>query len=155
MDEDVDELTPAEIDRELASYESEAPAKPSPKPQSPAIDALVDRIAHCMFEKKAERVTVFDLKGLTSVTDYFVVATATSDLHVKAVADHIQSTLDEQGMRAHHVEGYSGLTWVLLDYVDVVAHVFQPTQRDFYDLERLWGDAQITELADPALHDKD
>jgi ribosome-associated protein len=149
LDKDVEELTPAEIEKELASYETAPPPRRKPKPAPAAINELAGRIATCMFEKKAEDVMVLDLKGLTSVTDFFVVATATSELHVRAVADHIQSTLEEQGLRAHHVEGYAGLTWVLLDYIDVVVHVFQPTAREFYNLERLWGDAKITQLADP------
>lgn len=149
-EDNVESLTPAEIDAELAAYDRSA-HRPEAKTPPVALHHLASRIAQCMFEKKAEDVKVFDLKGLTSVTDFFVVATATSELHVKAVADHIQSTLEDEGVRAHHVEGYGGMTWVLLDYIDVVAHVFQPSAREYYDLERLWGDARITEITDPIL----
>lgn len=148
--DNVESLTPAEIDAELAAYDRSAPRREVKTPPV-TLHHLASRIAQCMFEKKAEDVKVFDLKGLTSVTDFFVVATATSELHVKAVADHIQSTLEDEGIRAHHVEGYGGMTWILLDYIDVVAHVFQPSAREYYDLERLWGDARITEITDPIL----
>ncbi|MCB0833804.1 MAG: ribosome silencing factor [Bacteroidetes bacterium] len=101
-----------------------------------------------MFEKKAEDVVVADLEGLTSVTDYFVICTATSDMHAKAIADHVEDQLHLEGARVHHKEGYQSLKWVLLDYVDVIAHVFQRDARVFYDLENLWGDARFESLED-------
>jgi len=92
--------------------------------------------------KKAEDVVVLDMRAVTDVTDYFVICTGTVDVHVKTIADAIVEGMKEEGGRPWHVEGYGGLQWVLIDFVDVVVHVFQPETRDFYALERLWGDAK-------------
>lgn len=78
---------------------------------------------------------------MTSITDYFVIATGNSDTQVKAIIDAIRDGLEPE-IEPWHVEGYDSLRWVLLDYVDVVVHVFQRKVRDFYDLERLWADAE-------------
>ncbi len=151
-DEDVESLTATEIEEELAEYEKETRVARREIPSVPEeVRGIVQRIAQSMFEKKAEEVRLIDLRGLTSVTDCFVVCTGTSDIHVKAIADNIRSRLEESGQRPHHVEGYAGLSWILLDYIDVVVHVFQPRARDFYDLERLWGDATITPLYDESV----
>ena len=92
-------------------------------------------------ERKAVDGIVLDLRGLTDATDYFVVVSGTSDTHVRAIAEHVIETLRNRGARVHHVEGMSAGRWVLLDYLDFVIHVFQPALREFYQLERLWGDA--------------
>jgi ribosome-associated protein len=84
---------------------------------------------------------VLDLRGLSDAADFFVIASGTSDTHVRAVADHVMETLADVGVRAHHAEGLAQGRWALLDFVDFVVHVFHPSQRDFYQLERLWGDA--------------
>ncbi len=92
-------------------------------------------------ERKAREVLVLDLRGISSATDFFVVASGTSDVHVKAIADHVVEGLGEEGVRAAHVEGFTVRRWVLLDYIDFVVHVFHPQSRVFYQLENLWGDA--------------
>jgi ribosome-associated protein len=92
-------------------------------------------------DRKAVDGVVLDLRGLTDATDEFVIVSGTSDTHVRAIAEHVLETLRLEGVRAHHVEGLSAGRWVLLDFVDFVVHVFQPALRDFYQLERLWGDA--------------
>ena len=84
---------------------------------------------------------MLDLRGISSATDFFVVASGTSDVHVKAIADRVVEGLGEEGVRANHVEGFTGRRWVLLDYIDFVVHVFHPQSRVFYQLENLWGDA--------------
>lgn len=109
---------------------------------------LADRIAQLMLEKKAEDVVIADLDGLTSVTDCFVICSSTSDLHSRAIADHVIDQLTEENVRPHHREGQESNRWILIDYVDVVAHVFQKTAREFYNLERLWGDATFTPVRD-------
>lgn len=150
--EDLENLTPSEIEEELKSYEDTKPRPSAAKAAVSAADSpglqLAKRISQFMFEKKAEDVVVADLEGLTSVTDYFVMCTATSDMHARAISDHVQDELEKSGTRVHHKEGYSSLRWVLLDYVDVIAHVFQKEAREFYDLERLWGDAQFIKMTD-------
>jgi ribosome-associated protein len=92
-------------------------------------------------DRKAVEGVVLDLRGLTDATDQFVIVSGTSDTHVRAIAEHVLEALRTQGVRAHHVEGLSAGRWVLLDFVDFVVHVFQPSLRNFYQLERLWGDA--------------
>jgi ribosome-associated protein len=101
----------------------------------------VQRSAELSLELKAHEVVVLDLRGISTATDYFVIASGTSDVQVKAIADHIVDELREEGVRPQHVEGMSGGRWVLLDYVDFVVHVFHPQARSFYQLENLWGDA--------------
>ena len=97
-------------------------------------------------ERKAVDGVVLDLVGLTDATDHFVIVSGTSDTHVRAIAEHVIETLRERGVRAHHVEGLSAGRWVLLDFVDFVVHVFHPALREFYQLERLWGDAPCRPL---------
>ena len=103
--------------------------------------ALARRAAAICVENKADDVLVLDLHGVTDMTDYFIVASGTSDTHVRSVAQHVLETLHRQGVRAASVEGLTQGRWVLLDYVDFVVHVFHPSLRAFYQLERLWGDA--------------
>ena len=83
---------------------------------------------------------VLDLRGLSDATDYFVIASGTSDAHVRGIAEHVMERLGRGGHRTHHVEGLGG-RWVLIDFVDFVIHLFHPETRAFYQLERLWGDA--------------
>ena len=85
---------------------------------------------------------MLDLRGISSATDWFIVTSDTSDVHVKAIADGILEGLDAEDMPATHVEGMAGRRWVLLDYIDLVIHVFHPQARVFYQLENLWGDAK-------------
>jgi len=109
---------------------------------------LAYTIANLALEKKAKQIIVIDLDGLTSVADYFVLMSGESDTQIKAIADHINKELKEKNVRAYHTEGYKSLRWVLLDYVDVVVHIFRPEAREFYGLERLWGDARIDFIMD-------
>ncbi len=90
---------------------------------------------------KGRDVVVLDLRGLSEATDYFVVASGTSDAHVRGIAESVLEKLHHQGVRAHHVEGLPGGRWVFLDFVDFVVHLFHPETRSFYQLERLWSDA--------------
>jgi len=92
-------------------------------------------------DRKAVDPVVLDLRGLTAATDYFIIVSGTSDAHVRGMAEHLTTALAPQGVRAHHVEGLPQGRWVLLDYVDFVVHIFHPELREFYQLERLWGDA--------------
>ena len=90
---------------------------------------------------KANEVVVLDLRRLSDATDYFVIASGTSDTHVRALAEHVEQALRSAKRRPHHVEGVTAGRWALLDFVDFVVHIFHPTVRDFYQLERLWADA--------------
>ena len=106
------------------------------------------RAAEFALTKKAENVLSMDLRGLTSTCDFFVIATGTSDVQVKAIADAIDDGTRELKAKVWRKEGYDNLQWVLLDYVDVVVHVFQPKTREYYDIERLWGDAPLERIED-------
>jgi ribosome-associated protein len=98
-------------------------------------------IAQAGLDKKAEDVTVLDVRGLTSYADYFVVMTADSDRQASAIADGIEQLMKAEGVTKVGVEGYEGGRWILVDYGDVVAHVMNRESRGFYDLEGLWADA--------------
>jgi ribosome-associated protein len=93
-------------------------------------------------EKKARDILVYDLRGLSDVTDYFVIATAQSRLQSRAIIGDIERQLKDRGIMKLGQEGTAGGQWVLLDYTDVVIHIFSPELRDFYNIEALWGDAK-------------
>jgi ribosome-associated protein len=119
-----------------------APSRPRAVPESELPpDALAKRAAQLLDEMKGVDIQVLHLKPLTDMTDFFVIASGNSDTHVRSLADHVQRKLREAGMRVTHAEGVEQGRWALLDYTDVVVHVFHPTLRGFYQLERLWGDA--------------
>lgn len=120
-------------------------ASPSTRPDSraAAVGELAKRAAAILLDNKANDVVVLDLHGVTDMTDYFVIASGTSDTHVRALGGHVHDELKKDGIAAHSVEGLAQGRWVLLDYVDFVVHVFHPTLRGFYQLERLWSDADV------------
>ena len=91
-------------------------------------------------ERKAREMIALDMRRVSSATDFFLVMTGTSDIHVRSVAEHIMEELKKEDVRPSHVEGLNGGRWVLIDYIDFVVHVFHPAAREFYQLERLWGD---------------
>lgn len=103
----------------------------------------VRTILEALDANKANDVVALDLRQLSDATDYFVIASGTSDTHVRALAEKVMEAMARDDGKPHHVEGLSAGRWVLLDYVDVVVHVFHPTVRDFYQLERLWADAPV------------
>lgn len=112
---------------------------------------FLNRITELIFSKKGTDVKILDLKSLAVFADYFIICSADSNVQVKAIADEIEDKLHDQGIRCWHREGYKALSWVLLDYVDFVVHIFKKDAREFYNLEKLWGDAEITFAEDPAL----
>ena len=110
----------------------------------PKDKALV--IGKLALEKKAAEVVILDVRKVSAFCDYFVIAGAGSFKKNKAIADYIEESLDKKRVMPHHVEGKEDCQWILLDYGDVVAHLFYEETRRFYDLERLWGDAERLEL---------
>jgi ribosome-associated protein len=108
---------------------------------SVALPEQVRAAVEAIEDLKGNRVVVLDLRGLCDATDYFVIASGTSDTHVRGIADSVLEKLHRHGLRAHHIEGLPGGRWVLLDFVDFVVHLFHPEMRSFYQLERLWSDA--------------
>lgn len=115
---------------------------------------LAKKVAQLALEKKAEDVVIMDVRKITSITDFFVICSAESSVQLKAIVDHIVEGLEKKGVKAWHVEGYTNLIWVLIDYVDVVVHVFLKQARDFYGLERFWGDAKFEYITDDKVKSK-
>ncbi|MGH7585644.1 MAG: ribosome silencing factor [Gemmatimonadales bacterium] len=113
--------------------------------RKPDLPGIVRAAVGAAEDRKAQDLVVLDLRGLVDATDWFLIATGTSDAHVRGLADWIQDRMGRAGYHPHHVEGLGAGRWVLLDYIDMVVHLFHPEARAFYQLERLWGDA-------PAIH---
>ncbi len=112
-------------------------------------ELLARKIVELAASKKAEEITLLDLHKLTSITDFFIICTGNSDVQVKAISDAIVEGMKSE-VKPWHIEGRENLRWVLLDFVDVVVHIFHREARDFYQLERLWADApmEVIELED-------
>lgn len=107
---------------------------------------FVDEIVELIQSKKGYDIKVLDLEGLTAMSDFFIICSADADVHVKSIADEVDKKLRKDGIKCYHKEGYNSLSWVLLDYFDVVVHIFKKESREFYNLEKLWGDAIITDI---------
>lgn len=103
-------------------------------------------ISQAADSKKAENITVLDMKKVAGFTDYFVICHGTSDAQVKAISDAIEDELLKHNIKYWHREGYENRQWILLDYIDVVCHIFNQTQRNYYNLERLWADADVEKI---------
>lgn len=101
----------------------------------------VDAIMKNLYKKKAQDTIAIDLRKLSDVTDFFIICTAESDIHSKALADFIQEELKKKNIYIDHIEGYNRGHWILMDYMNFVIHIFLNEERMFYNLERLWGDA--------------
>lgn len=101
-----------------------------------------------LLSRKAQDIVVIDLHNTADFVDYFIICTGTSDVHVRALADAVIQHLKAQGQPPYHVEGYDTRKWVLIDFVDIIVHIFQAESRQFYGLERLWGDAPIERVED-------
>jgi len=104
--------------------------------------------ARAASDRKAADMVILDLRDVAQFTEFFLICTANNSRQVQAVTDAIEENLREAGKRPSHIEGYTAAEWVLLDYGDFIAHVFSPTSRRFYDLERLWRDAKHVPLPD-------
>jgi len=103
--------------------------------------ALARQIADWAAEAKAEDIVVLDVRKATYLADYFVIATATSDRHLVALAERIEDQVSQAGVEPHHVEGTPDSGWLLVDYGDVVVHVFTAPVREFYHLDKVWSEA--------------
>ena len=107
---------------------------------------LTDLVIDACEDKKAYAVTVLDISEISTIADYFVICSGRSKPHVQAIVDNIREKLEEREAKIKRVEGFREASWVLIDCGDVVVHVFQETERQFYNLERLWGDAKVVGL---------
>jgi len=108
---------------------------------------MVHEIVKILDAKKAVDIRALQTGGVTSVADYFVICTVNSTTHIKPLSDEIQKVMEENGENALHVEGYRAGGWVLVDYGCVVVHLFLKEIREFYSLERLWGDAPEIDIS--------
>ena len=106
------------------------------------------RISELMLEKKALDVTIIDVRKITTLPDFFVLCTSESQPQSRAITDHIHQEMKKEKMKAWHIEGYQQLDWVLVDFVNIVAHVFSKDARAYYEFERLWADGKITKVKD-------
>lgn len=123
--------------------------KPAPArlPENPRAKALAQRIAALVLDKKAQDILILDVRGKASYADYVVLASGESERQVSAMAEHVEVKLKVEGTRPVGTEGYDTGRWVLLDYGEVVAHLFFTEVRAFYDLEGLWADAPREKVA--------
>ena len=106
---------------------------------------LLKQILNLALSKKAGRIIAMDVRGLSSLADFFIICHGESEPQVKAITDHIRKGTD---YKPRHLEGYENQNWILLDYFDIVVHVFKKDEREYYALERLWADAPIKEIYD-------
>ena len=109
-------------------------------------EKIVKIAVRAMDSKKARNIKVLKIEKLTSIADYFVISNGTSTTQIKAIADEVEFKLEQEGIKVDHREGYSGGRWILLDYGDVIIHVFHPEAREFYNLEKLWADASEVDI---------
>ncbi|MFI3253328.1 MAG: ribosome silencing factor [Eubacteriales bacterium] len=105
-------------------------------------------IAKALDEKKAGDVKVIRVEEITTLAEYFVIASASSNTQIKALSESCEKAMDEIGEPVHHIEGHRGGTWVLMDFSAVVVHIFMEEAREFYDLERLWKDGEEIDLSE-------
>jgi len=120
-----------------------------PSPAATPTHKLAREAARLTLTKRAEDVVILDLRALDGVCDFFVIATGHSEIQVRAIADAVEEGLREsRRLKPWHSEGFEARRWVLLDYVDVVVHVFHARAREYYLLDKLWGDAAREDVAD-------
>ena len=124
------------------------PAKRTRKrPSKPGISAEMTAGIAAALDKKAEETIVLDLTKASAFTDFFVICTGTNRRQVQAIADAVQEAIAKQGAKPALVEGYERGEWILIDYFDFIFHVFMPATRDYYSLEKLWGDAERIDVS--------
>ena len=124
------------------------PKQKKTKPNPSGSQLHAKRISELMLEKKAIDISIIDVRKITTLTDFFVVCTSESEPQTRAITDHINLTLKKEGLESWHIEGYEHLDWVLVDYVNIVAHIFSKNTREYYEFERLWADGVITTIRD-------
>ncbi len=124
------------------------PKKPRAASGKKRLTGEVGRAVRAALDKKATNVVVLDLRHTPAFTDFFVLCSGQNPRQVKAIADHVEEELRAAKVRPAHVEGYDRSEWVLMDFFNFIVHVFAPHTREFYALERLWGDAERIEITD-------
>ena len=107
---------------------------------------ILAKIVKTLDSKKAEEIDVIGITKLTIIADYFVIATGTSTTHTKSLADEVEYQLKEIGITPTRTEGYAGANWIILDYADIVVHIFYKETRQYYSLEKLWADGEKVDI---------
>lgn len=125
--------------------QEDLPERKRPQMSSEAARSLAIDCAQLMRDDKCEDIVVLDLRGVSPVCDFFVIATGTSDRQMRAVTDSIKHMAKARGDSPYSVSGYDESTWIVMDYVDVILHLFDADQRTYYDLDSLWGDSPHVE----------
>ena len=110
------------------------------------IDELKDLVVEVMVDQKAEDIVVMDICDITVIADYFIVCTARNDAQMRAISKEITDKLNEEGYDIKRREGEAESGWILMDWKDIIVHIFKESEREFYDLERVWGDATIVRV---------
>lgn len=103
-------------------------------------------VYHALDEKKGEDIKIIDISGVSIITDYFIIVNGTSNSQVSALVDNVEEKMQKEGYMLKQKEGYGSGTWVLLDFGDVIVHIFDKENRDFYNLERIWSDGKSVEI---------
>ena len=109
---------------------------------------IANKIVNFMLDKKAYDILVIDVKHLTSLTDIFIICTSDSAPQSKAITNHIKDELLQYKLKPSNIEGYEQMKWILIDYINVVIHIFDKESRDYYNFENLWNDGKIEKIKD-------
>ena len=107
---------------------------------------LVKKIVEALEDKKAEDITVLDIGGVSSIADYFIIANGNNANQLTAMEDALDEAMDTNGVHQKQVEGTSNSTWILMDYQDIIVHLFSKEDRQFYDLDRIWRDGKVVDV---------
>lgn len=104
---------------------------------------IINKMYDVLDDRKAKDIKIIDIQNISIMTDYFLVASAGNINHVHALAEHLEDEMRKEGIHYTHMEGYKAGNWILMDYGDIVVHIFDDASRDFYDIERIWRDGKI------------
>jgi ribosome-associated protein len=142
-------MTTTERKKKTTTRKTTTRKKPANRPSRTRFPAAVTKAIEAAQAKKAAHIVVLNLRKSSAFTDYFVLCTGQNVRQVTAIADAVQEALRALKLRPAHVEGYDRAEWVLMDYFDFIIHVFTPSTREFYSLDRLWGQAERIEVPNP------
>lgn len=108
---------------------------------------LVQTIATAIDDKKGVDIKVLDLRGITEIADYFVLATGNNTAHIRSISDNVEEKIEEKGLSHLRKQGHDEANWIIIDYGDIVVHLFKPETREYYDLEKFWRNAKEVKVA--------
>lgn len=112
------------------------------------LNTTAEKIVKLLDKKKARDITVLNISGLTTISDYFIIATGSSGKQVQALSDYVEEELLKDGVRSNSMEGYNSADWILICYDDVIVHIFKEETREFYKIEHIWKDAENIDVSD-------